>query len=155
LGNKSEDVEMGLQILGLPKSCPIYKVMYVYVIGTCGYTFKWHIAVWFACDVGQHITLIVEFSVYVVDVVWCIIYCRFQSTTCLGDKSINLSKYRLRMNILAGHLKGKALITTNTGKSCMEFSAKLVNGLTKMLPIIGHIMIGWNIYYLYMNVLYF
>jgi len=26
LEKKSEDVEMGLQILGLPKNCPIYKV---------------------------------------------------------------------------------------------------------------------------------
>ncbi|XP_026807131.1 uncharacterized protein LOC113549850 [Rhopalosiphum maidis] len=82
----SSDIEMGLDILGLPKRCPINK-----------------------------------------------------GTVCLGIKSINVSKYKLLMNVLAGHLKGKSLMTTNAGKSCMEFSAKLVNALVKVM---GHGLIG-------------
>ncbi|VVC34086.1 Ganglioside GM2 activator,MD-2-related lipid-recognition domain [Cinara cedri] len=54
--------------------------------------------------------------------------CPFKKgTVCLDNKSINVSKYKLRMNVLVGHLKGKALMTTNAGKSCVEFSAKLDN----------------------------
>ncbi|XP_025195524.1 uncharacterized protein LOC112594767 [Melanaphis sacchari] len=56
-----------------------------------------------------------------------------KGTVCLGIKSINVSKYKFLMNVLAGHLKGKSLMTTNAGKSCMEFSAKLVNSLVKAI----------------------
>ncbi|CAH1721440.1 unnamed protein product [Aphis gossypii] len=82
----SSDIEKGLDLLGLPKRCPINK-----------------------------------------------------GTVCLGIKSINVSKYKLLMNVIAGHLKGKSVMTTNAGKSCMEFSAKLVNSLVK---VVGHSVIG-------------
>ncbi|XP_022161660.1 uncharacterized protein LOC111027562 [Myzus persicae] len=75
----SSDIQMGLEILGLPKSCPINK-----------------------------------------------------GTVCL-DKPINVSKYKLQMNMLAGHLKGKSVTTTNAGKTCMEFSLKFVNVLIKAI----------------------
>lgn len=67
-----------------------------------------------------------------------------QGTVCLGNKSINVNKYKLRMSVLAGRLKGKALMTTDTGKSCMEFSAKLYNVqlMKTLLPPIDRLAMG-------------
>ncbi|XP_015372891.1 PREDICTED: uncharacterized protein LOC107168107 [Diuraphis noxia] len=76
----STDIQMALEILGLPKSCPINK-----------------------------------------------------GTVCFGNKPINVRKYKLQMNVLAGNLKGKSVTTTNGGKTCMEFSAKLVNVFMKAI----------------------
>ncbi|KAL4141622.1 hypothetical protein QTP88_004230 [Uroleucon formosanum] len=78
----SRDIQMGLEILGLPKSCPINK-----------------------------------------------------GTVCLGNKPINVSKYKSLLNLFAGNLKGKAVTTTNAGKTCMEFSGKLVNGFMKTIGL--------------------
>lgn len=60
----------------------------------------------------------------------------------MENRSINVGKYKLRMNVLAGRIKGKAVMTTDVGKSCLEFSAKLVNVLAKVLPVIGDGMLG-------------
>lgn len=60
----------------------------------------------------------------------------------MNDKSINVSKYKLGMNVLAGRLKGKSVMTTNAGKSCTEFSAKLVHPLVRALPPLAFGIVG-------------
>ncbi|CAI6343258.1 unnamed protein product [Macrosiphum euphorbiae] len=76
----SSEIQMALEKIGLPKSCPINK-----------------------------------------------------GKACLGIQPINVSKYKSLMNVLAGHLKGKSVTTTNAGKFCIEFSVKLVNALIKAI----------------------
>jgi hypothetical protein len=64
----------------------------------------------------------------------------------LGNKSINVNKRKLQMNVLAGRLKGKALMATDKGKSCMGFTVRLykVQLMKDFLPPVGRMGMDIN-----------
>lgn len=84
------------------------------------------------------------FSMYMSDVMNKYCCHRLQGVVCFGHKSINLSKYKSQMYLLDGSIVGKSLIITNSGKSCIELSVKLIKIAGRS---IGHSLIGWNVYY--------
>ncbi|XP_050522518.1 uncharacterized protein LOC126895079 [Daktulosphaira vitifoliae] len=67
-----------------------------------------------------------------------------KGTFCMDSVTIDVSKYKSRMNILLGNIKGRSVTTINGGgKTCVEFSANIVNSMVqslphrKFLPVIG------------------
>ncbi|XP_050441479.1 uncharacterized protein LOC126846245 [Adelges cooleyi] len=82
MGDKVQDFEIAVELLGLPQHCPVKK-----------------------------------------------------NTLCLNKKSVDVSKYKLRMNLLMGHISGKSMMTSDGGgKTCTEFSAHVVNRVAKAIP---------------------